>query len=80
MILMKTIVGKEYRKEGKDGERLYTVIQCCDCGAKTYERKQDKIKQALERGCKHCKHLASTEREEAIQRGWHQPKSQKKRI
>jgi len=61
---MKTIVGKEYRKEGKDGERLYTVIQCCDCGAKTYERKQDKIKQALERGCNHCKHLASTEREE----------------
>jgi hypothetical protein len=58
---MKTIVGKEYRKEGKDGERLYTVIQCCDCGAKTYERKKDKIDKALNADCRSCQHKAKSE-------------------
>jgi ribosomal protein L37E len=44
---MKQITGKVYRKEGKDRERLYTEITCLDCGAKTYERKKEKIEQAL---------------------------------
>jgi transcription elongation factor Elf1 len=51
---MKQITGKTYRKEGKDRERLYTEITCLECGAKTYERRTDRIKAALERGCKSC--------------------------
>jgi hypothetical protein len=51
---MKQITGKTYRKEGKDRERLYTEITCLECGAKTYERKKDKIQAALERRCKSC--------------------------
>jgi hypothetical protein len=59
---MKQITGKTYRKEGKDRERLYTEITCLECGAKTYERKKEKIEQALQRRCKSCcgkQHLRS---------------------
>jgi hypothetical protein len=52
--MSKSITGKVYRKEGREGERLYTEITCNDCGAKTYERKTSKIQLALERGCKSC--------------------------
>ena len=52
--MTKQIKGKAYRKEGKERERLYTVIECLDCGALTYERKATKIAAALERGCRSC--------------------------
>ena len=51
---MKSVIRKTYRKEGKAGERLYSVIQCDQCGALTYERKAKKVEQALARKCKSC--------------------------
>ena len=53
-VFMKVIKGQAYRKEGKERERLYTVIECLDCGATTYERKKDKVLAALNRGCRSC--------------------------
>ena len=49
---MKEIIGKKYRKEGRQS-RLYSVIQCSECGRLTYKRKD--VQKALERGCIHCK-------------------------
>ena len=60
---MKTITGKVHRKEGKERERLYTEITCSECGAKTYERKKDKIEQALKRECNSCRGIAARERD-----------------
>ena len=51
---MKRVIGKTYRREGKQGERLYSIIQCDECGALTYERKANKIEQALSRKCRSC--------------------------
>lgn len=62
---MKTIGKKVYRKEGKQGNRLFTEIICDNCGAVTYERKPKKIQEALERDCMTCKGIASKERLEA---------------
>lgn len=62
--MSKRVIGKEYRKEGRERERLYTVIQCDDCGATTYERKAKKIQEALERDCMSCKGLQAAARAE----------------
>jgi hypothetical protein len=50
----KHTIGKEIRKEGRERERIYTVIQCDVCGTKSYERKQRKIEEALKRQCRNC--------------------------
>jgi hypothetical protein len=60
---MKQITGKVYRKEGRDRERLYTEITCLECGAKTYERKKDKIDQALHRNCMSCHSITRLDKE-----------------
>jgi hypothetical protein len=52
--MSKRVIGQKHRKEGRERARLYTVIQCDDCGATTYERRADRIAAALERGCKSC--------------------------
>ena len=51
---MKHIIGKERRQEG-DRYRLYSIIQCDDCGHTRYERKASKIKQVLEAPCPSCR-------------------------
>ena len=58
----KHIVGRETRKEGRERARIYTVIECSTCGAKTYERKQRKIEEALKRLCKNCIAIAAVDR------------------
>ena len=63
---MKKIKGTIYRREGKDGSRLYKVIECQDCGAITYERRQKRIEAALKAECKSCKSIASKQRKEAL--------------
>jgi len=60
--MAKHITGKTYRKEGRDRERLFTEITCSDCGAKTYERRKDRIQAALDRDCKSCKAIATADR------------------
>lgn len=50
----KHILGSEARKEGREKVHIYTVIECDVCRAKTYERKQRKIQEALKRLCKNC--------------------------
>jgi len=62
--MSKRIIGKKHRKEGRERARLYTVIQCDDCGATTYERRSDRIAAALERDCVSCKGLQATARAE----------------
>ena len=52
--MTKHIAGKQYRKEGKQRERLYTVIECDHCGHKTYARRSGRIQKALESRCKAC--------------------------
>lgn len=64
---MKKVIGSAYRKEGRLGERLNQVIQCQECGAKTYERKAKKIEQCLAAPCRNCKSIASANRKEARQ-------------
>ena len=54
--MTKHTIGKEYRKEGRERAHLYTVIQCDDCGATTYERRANRIEAALQRGCRFCSH------------------------
>jgi hypothetical protein len=61
----KHIVGRESRKEGRERARIYSIIQCSSCGAKTYERKQRKIKEALQRACKTCRSKAVEDRAES---------------
>lgn len=53
MPMSKYISGKEHRKEG-DRVRLFTVIECSSCHNRIYERKTERIKQALDRECIHC--------------------------
>jgi hypothetical protein len=65
--MSKRIIGKKHRKEGRERARLYTVIQCDDCGATTYERRADRIAASLERGCRSCKGIASTEQQRRLQ-------------
>lgn len=50
---MKKVIGKKHRKEGRE-ERLFSVIQCQDCGALTYERRASRIETALNSKCKSC--------------------------
>ena len=57
--MSKQIIGKKYRREGKRGDRLFTVIQCQDCGAETYERKSSRIETALNAACRSCIRAAS---------------------
>jgi hypothetical protein len=61
----KHIIGRECRKEGRERARIYTVIECSTCGAKTYERKQRKIEKALRRACKTCRSKAVEDRAES---------------
>jgi hypothetical protein len=61
----KHAIGKEIRKEGRERERIHTVIQCDVGGAKSYERKQRKIEQALSRQCRNC--IANNTREKKAQ-------------
>ena len=58
---MKRLIGKVHRKEGRDRERLYSVIECSECGAKTYERRSTRVQAALERDCKSCKEISTAE-------------------
>ena len=51
---MKKVIGTIYRREGKLGDRKYQVIQCQECGAITYERRQKRVEAALSRSCKFC--------------------------
>ena len=51
---MKKVVGVQHRKEGVR-ERLFQVIECQDCGAKTYERRSNRVAEALDRECLFCK-------------------------
>ena len=59
---MKTIIGTCHRKEGKDRERLFTAIQCSECGHVIYERRSGRIQAALERDCQHCRPCKSDKR------------------
>jgi hypothetical protein len=61
----KHTIGKEIRKEGRERERIHTVIQCDVCGSKSYERKQRKIEEALSRQCRNC--IANNTREKKAQ-------------
>lgn len=61
----KHIVGRETRKEGRERARIYTILECSTCGAKTYERKQRKIEEALQRACKTCRSKAVADRAES---------------
>lgn len=60
----KHIVGKETRKEGRERERIYTIIECSTCCSRTYERKQRKIEEALSRACKRCRSSDASKRAE----------------
>ena len=51
---MKHIIGKKYRKEGRDRERLFTVIQCDQCNDITYQRLSNRVAEALEKPCRYC--------------------------
>lgn len=59
----KKVVGKVHRKEGKE-ERLYSKIVCKDCGAITYERRQNRVNSALASECRSCKLILASEKEE----------------
>lgn len=51
---MKSIIGKQYRKEGRE-TRLYSVLQCDCCEHLTYERRTSRVDKALASACKSCK-------------------------
>jgi hypothetical protein len=61
----KHTISKEIRKEGREREHIYTVIQCDVCGSKSYERKQRKIEEVLSRQCRNC--IANNARESQVQ-------------
>ena len=61
----KHVIGRECRKEGRERDRIYTVIECDVCRSRTYERKQRKIQEALKRLCKNCIATAAVERAES---------------
>ena len=61
--MTKHTIGKEYRKEGRERARLYTVIKCDICGATTYERRTHRVKTALQSSCKNCKSLRAKQRD-----------------
>lgn len=71
----KCIVGTIRRKEGVRNGRIYTVIQCDQCGTKTYARKQRKIEEALARLCRNCIGVSAAESREAQQLGSIQDKA-----
>ena len=62
--MAKEIVGRMHRREGRV-ERLYTVLECTDCGHKTYERKAKRIEKALQAGCSNCIILNAKERSDS---------------
>ena len=64
---MKKVIGTTMRREGRNGDRKYQVIECQNCGAITYERRQKRVEAALSRGCMSCKGIAHEEAEAALQ-------------
>lgn len=58
---MKRVIRKVHRKEGRDRERLFSEIECSECGAKTYERRSTRVQAALERDCKSCEKISAAE-------------------
>ena len=56
---MKRLTGRKVRKIEGDRTRLFTEIECEDCGRITLERRTGRIQKALQAGCIHC-HREST--------------------
>ena len=64
---MKKVIGTTIRREGSYGERRFQVIECQDCGAITYQRRQSRVEAALSRDCQSCKEIQAKAREGALQ-------------
>lgn len=52
--MAKRIIGKVYRREGRQGERLFSKIECDQCGNIQFERRSGRVQKVVEAPCREC--------------------------
>jgi hypothetical protein len=60
---MKRVVGHKHDWEG-DRMRKFSVIECSECGAQTFERRSGRVQRALKLDCRSCERIHQREARE----------------